>query len=278
MHGRDAAVCLSSSFVEMRTLQIPDGSDEDRASMIRQELAGDDDVDASALQFDAWPVDADPAGVRRNELVSVAVRGDVADGAAENLLRAGYHPRVLDAAPYAMARAIRLCDPHGDETTIALKIGIDSSLFVLIRRGLPGYCRILRGCGLRALAAPLAAKLGLNDRECRQVLLRHGVPADAAAGRPSTDSYFRLLTIPLEKLVEEVKRTCTFLDHGKPVDRPALMWLFGDGAAVRSLPAYLTTRCGIPTVGWSPAFPLYGPADDVRFGIAAGLSALAWEV
>jgi Tfp pilus assembly PilM family ATPase len=278
LQGKNAAVCLSSAATLLRTVQIPDGTDDDRADMIRQELAADDEADTSALEFDAWPADAEPAGGRRIELVTVAVRGDVSNGVAEGLFRAGYHPRVLDAAPCAMARAIRLCDPFCDEPTIALKIDDDSAMFVLIRNGRPGFCRVLRGRGLRALAEPLVAKLGMTPRECRQVLLRHGIPGDAAVGAPSSDSFFRLISIPLEKLVDEMKRTCAFLDHGKPADRPARVWLFGDGAAVRNLPAFLSTRCGVPTVGWSPAFPVAGPVDDVRFGIAAGLSALGWEI
>jgi Tfp pilus assembly PilM family ATPase len=223
-------------------------------------------------------VDDGPAGARRNQLTAVAVRSDIADGVAEELFRAGYHPRILDAAPSAMARAVRLCDPFCDEPTVALKIDDDSALFVLIRNGRPGFCRMLRGCGRRPLAEPLVAKLGMNAEECRQVLARHGIPAAAAAGGSSTDPFFRLIAIPLEKLVDELKRTLAFLDHGKPAERPTRVWLFGDGAAVRNLPTFLATRLEVPTVGWSPAFPAAGPVDDVRFGVAAGLSALAWEV
>jgi Tfp pilus assembly PilM family ATPase len=245
-------------------------------------LAADDDMDESTFEVGAWPVDLDsPAGPpsgERNKLVAVAVPGDVSDRVAEGLLRAGYHPRVLDVAPHAMARAIRLCDPFCDEPTIGLKIGADSALFVLIRQGRPGFCRVLRGCGFHSLAEPLIAKLGMSFKEAEQILLHHGIPTDGGMGSPSNDSFFRLFSVPLQKLVDEVKRTFTFIRQGRPGESATRIWLFGDGAAVRNLPSFLASQCGIAAVGWSPAFPEAGDVEDVRYGIAAGLSALPWEV
>jgi Tfp pilus assembly PilM family ATPase len=278
MRGKSSAICLTGPSIVLRNLQIPEGSDEERAHMIRQELAGDDEGEASAYEAASWSLDESPAAGRQLDLVTVAVRGELADRVAEGLFRCGYHPRALDVAPYAMARAVRLCDPFGDEPTIGLKIDDDSALFALIQNGRPGFCRTLRGCGLRGLAEPLVAKLGLSFGESKQVLRRHGVPTEAVAGTPSVNSFFRLLANPLEKLIDEVKRTCTFLHQAKRGRLPDRIWLFGDGAAVRNLPAYLTNRLAIPTVGWSPAFPAAGDVDDVRFGVAAGLSALGWEV
>jgi type IV pilus assembly protein PilM len=278
MRGKNTAVCLAGPATMLRNMQIPDGSSDDRADMIRQELTTDDDTEATGFEVDSWPIDETGAAGRQLELVTVAVRGDLADRVATGLFRAGYHPRVLDVAPYAMARAVRLCDPFGDEPTIGLKIDADSALFVLMQNGRPGFCRILRGCGLRSIAEPLVAKLGLSIGECEQVLRRHGIPAEAVAGTPSADSFFRLFSVPLQKLVDEVKRTCSFIHQGNSEQAPARIWLFGDGAAVRNLPQYLSAKCGIATVGWSPAFPAAGEVDDVRYGVAAGLSALAWEV
>jgi Tfp pilus assembly PilM family ATPase len=278
MRGKNTAVCLAGPEAMLRNMRIPDGTDEDRAHMIRQELTTDDDSDPSAFEVDSWPIDEAPAAGRQLELVTCAVRGDLSDRVAEGLFRAGYHPRVLDVAPYAMARAVLLCDPFGDEPTIGLKIDADSALFVLIRDGRPGFCRVLRGCGFRSIAEPLVANLGLSGGECEQVLLRHGIPTEAVTGNVSTDSFFRLFSIPLQKLVDEVQRTCAFIHQGRPERPPERIWLFGDGAAVRNLPAYFAAKCGIATVGWSPAFPAAGEVDDVRYGVAAGLSALAWEV
>jgi Tfp pilus assembly PilM family ATPase len=275
MHGRSAAVCLATTSV--RSLHVPEGSPEERIDMVRQELAADDEADETPREVDVWPVVGDSVVGGRGELVAAALPTATSDDVAEGLLRAGYHPRALDVAPYAMARAIRLCDPFCDEPTIGLKIDADSALLVLIRDGRPGFCRVLRGCGSRSITEPLVARLALTRQEAEQILLHHGIPFAANAGNSTAASISRLLSISLNKLVDEVRRTCDYLQQGGRVAAPERIWLFGDGAAVRNLPAFLADQCGIPTLGWTPSFPEPGETDDVRYGVAAGLSALPWE-
>jgi len=151
-----------------------------------------------------------------------------------------------------------------------------SPLLVLVAKGRPLYTRTLRGCGLQNWMLPLQTNLGLSLEECQQLLVRYGLPAPQQAASVASQTTLRLIANSLQSLVEEIERTLDFLGHQFRDRKPRRLWLFGGGALVRNLPAYLSQRLRIAAVPWQ----IHSAGEDLEaplYGIAAGLSQLAWE-
>lgn len=274
-HGRDAAATLPMSFVELRSLELPSGPRQELLAMVEQELAGDLEGNEARCDIDAW--EAGAVG-DTSKVVAVACEHNLGMKVARDLLSAGLQCNVLDAVPCAMARAVQFCDPAvADRAACALDLGEAAAMVTVIHGTLPVFCRMLRGCGLQAIVQRLRDKLHISRPECRQLLTRYGLPD--AAGNESALATHRIIAPVVEQLVEELRRTLQFIGQQSPQMMPQRLWLFGGGALIRNLPEYLAARLEMPTSRWSLAPPgCPAPENaDALYGVAAGLSALAWE-
>ena len=123
----------------------------------------------------------------------------------------------------------------------------------------------------------LQEKLGVHRSECRRLLTRHGV--SSGGGTETAATIHRIVSAPLEQLVEELRRTLQFISLQSPQWSPKRLWLMGGGAMIRNLPDFLTTRAGLPTAPWTLDANGGHSADnfDPLYAVATGLSLLAWE-
>lgn len=273
--GRLAAATLPSEMVELRPLELPTGPWHEMCAMVEQELAADAPAAQGRYEFDAWEA---IRSENLTQVIAAVAERDATVRAADGLLAAGFQCAVVDAIPCALARAVELCDPAAQaETVLTLDMGYTSALLSVVHEGRPVLCRRLRGCGQQAIMQLLQEKLGVDPLECRQLLVRYGLPAAESCITSAATSIQRIIGRMLDHLADEVRRTAQFATYQLRLT-PKRMWLFGGGATIRNCAHFLGQETGVPTANWNLA-GTECPSDAVEplFGIAAGLSALAWE-
>jgi len=279
--GRRAAATLPLSMIELRSLELPTGSDDELRNMIHEELLADSS-DGTGLCFDYLPTQAaDSVEGDMGSFSVFAVGAGVATSTASSLCRAGLDCAVLDSLPCALARAIQLCEPAESEKPLAaLDFGYSSAVLVVAKGGQLLFARQLRGCGLQMLLKPLQDGLKLSPAEVQQLLGRYANPsaADSSPLSALAKTAHAMIVEPLAQVVAEVKRTLDFLDLQFRSIVPKKLILLGGGALVHALPAALADETQLPTRLWSLAAADKAPQpDEALFGVAAALSSLAWE-
>lgn len=283
--GRAAAAAPPTSLLDFRTLDLPHGSPAELRQIIAQELEDSDaGAGAGACEFAFWRTDTAGGPAAGPVSVSVlAVPQAEATSIAERLFAAGVECEVLDAPPFALARAVRLAAPQAsDRPQAALDWGFNSILFTLVVDGRPAFTRAFRDCGLRHLLDSVAGGLGLSPAESQQILSSCGVPVSRAnAGSGRVERAVGELAAPvLNRLVSELRRTIGFLKQqpGAGLER---IWLCGGGGLIRNVAERLTDETGVATEVWR----LHRPSADERpcdsaeclFASAVALSTLRWE-
>jgi Tfp pilus assembly PilM family ATPase len=279
--GRRAAATLPLSMTELRSLELPAGSDDELRNMIHEELLADS-TDGAELCFDYLPAQtADSSEGDMGNFSVFAAEAGVATSAANSLCRAGLDCEVLDSLPCALARAIQLCEPAESEKSLAaLDFGYSSAVLVVAKGGQLLFTRQLRGCGLQMLLKPLQDGLKLSAAEVQQLLGRYANPsaADSSPLASLAKTAHSMIAEPLTQVVAEVKRTLDFLDLQFRAIVPKKLILLGGGAMVPALPVAIADETQLPTRLWSlAAANEESRPDEALFGVAAALSSLAWE-
>lgn len=282
--GRSVAATLPGSLAVLRCLELPQGTRDELRQMLEDELRHEYALPHDAARcFGFWETGPAPAGtgpMAQVTFVDVA-RSDAAQ-LSDGLRSVALICEVLDAAPCALARAVQLAPPTGvDRPVVAIDLGGAAALMVLAVSGRPAMTRVLRGCGSNQLSAPLEQGLRLARPDAHQLLRRIGIPSGAAPRAPEgiARATLELLTAPLARLASEVRRTLSYWQQVCPGLAPEELVLFGGGALIRNLPQFLAAEVGLSTRPWqlSSTDASHGPWDDALFGVAAALSALAWE-
>jgi type IV pilus assembly protein PilM len=279
--GRSAAASLPLVMTELRSLELPAGSDDELRSMIHEELLADS-TDGSEFCFDYLSTRAaDSAEDEIGTFSIFATPADVATSAANSLDRAGFGCEILDSVPCALARAVALCEPDDSETPLAaLDFGFSSAVLIVAKGGQLQFTRQLRGCSLQMLLKPLQDGLKLPVAEAQQLLCRYANASalDASPLAALAKAAQGMIAEPLIQVVGEVKRTLDFLDLQFRSIVPKKLILLGGGALIPALPNVLTEETGLPTRLWSLSTDDFQQRpEEALFGVAAALSSLVWE-
>jgi len=276
--GSKCAAVLPTALVELRSFEVPTGTQSELQRIAGEELAIDLGIEPQELAFDCWEamsVGRPEPGITRISVSSVPA--ELAKQLGESLLATGLACQVLDALPCAVARAVELAalELLGD-SVIAVDLSYTLPLVVLVKNGRPLYTRTMRGVGLQSIMQPLAAGLSLSNEECEQLLVRYGIVAGGAQPTLASQRTTEIIAHPVNELVNEIMRTVDYIAQQFRSCKPRQVCLFGGGALVKNLPEYISERLDMPAAPWSLAADQADPTDAL-FGVAAGLSALAWE-
>ena len=279
--GRRSAATLPTTVTDLRSLELPAGTDNELRSMIQEELQAESPDNNRELCFDYVPTPSpDSSEGNLNSFGVFAVAKDVALRTANALAAAGLDCEVLDSHACAVARAVELCEPVESKSPIAaLDFGESSAVFVLTREGKPLFTRQLRGWGLHALLTPLQEGLRLSASEAKHLLTRNQQCPESSSLASLAHTAQNMIVEPLSQFTAEVKRTLDFIDLRFRSIIPKQLILFGCGALVSHLPDTIARNTGLPVRPWSlPSVGQQPPRpDDALFGVAAALSSLAWE-
>ncbi len=258
------ACTLPACMTQMRLLDAPAESDVDQETLILRELAAEDNDRGEAWLGDYWPIESTSSEEGDSPIGIVGARRDWVERLITCLEQHGLEPRVMDGAPFAIARAMRR-DRKDGEFQAALDIGYEGALFVFMWRGLPTYFRVLRGCGMRSVVEAIQNGLSIDERESHQFLKA----CSQASRRPSASSKTMLTTLrdlaamPLRRLQNEIARTLDFSrrqGNGGDLKRITLL---GGGALLPGITPLLESWTDLEFRIWTlPLDPLSAAHDD----------------
>jgi Tfp pilus assembly PilM family ATPase len=227
--------------------------------------------------YDAWPVGLQPKKINV-ATASLAWSEQVFDDVA----RRGRSCQLIDAIPWALARATLLASPENRGRMLAaLDWGYGKATMCLVHQGAPALVRTLKECGFQRILDVIAKSLRLDERDAELLLQKHGLTGGDPEQRNFSSVVENVLREPLSHLIDELRRTLGYwqgLTRGK---MPEALYLFGGGAALSGVDRFLNAALDLPVKRWSLAAdetvdPELAPPACL-LGTAAGLSAAAWE-
>jgi Tfp pilus assembly PilM family ATPase len=270
-----AACVLPMNLVDLRSMTIPDVDTHSRRMMIVGEIEDLFPEETFSRVIDYW--DGIPGSSHRSGPIVhvISMHEAVALRVAQTITRSGPICQQIDALPLAMGRAIEMIDRRRGTPHLGLDWGYTSATLTAFRGRQPLYSRMLRDCGIVRLASALAEMLGVTIVDAEQLLMEKGLP-----GHDSTSELQELaaqvMADGIRTLIDQLETTLSYVEAEWPGTIAEGLWLFGGAAAIPNMASYLSDKTGLDVRTWS----LPGssdPASEGAFGVAAALSALAWD-
>lgn len=281
--GKAAACVLSPAALEMRTLEIPRGTEAERRDMVGQELAANLGRSIEDFEFDFWESGQQP-GEAASEISLVntaAASRELVNRVAAQLLSAGLTCQVVDGTPFTLARAQRMnrTSSSTEHPVAILDWGFSAATFTVVSRNQPVFTRPLRDCAFQRLLKVVADGLGLPPEDCREALATYGIPSQHSASSGLRDLQQVIIDFagdPLNFLMDELHKTLAFLKLQWPGHVPESLCIVGGGAVIRNLSSHVSANLELPVEIW--CLDGEGNANhggpQALFANAAALSAL----
>lgn len=249
LSGRSLACILPMSVHELRTLHVPEGSYEQRCSMIASEL--DELQNPDEWQFDFWDIEA----ASRDDVQQHGLQADnvsvliVADSWITQLINDASKNRLIctkiDGLPLALARTIHASHPgEADEPIALLDWGYRSATLAIVVQGIPIYTRRLRDCQLELLVSAIAKRMGISDADAEQLINNRKADSQRYLAAEA------IIRLRVDELADEITKTFQFLRKQRPELSPNRTWMYGGGSLIRSAPETITQKTGVSTERW----------------------------
>jgi hypothetical protein len=205
----------------------------------------------------------------------------LANWLSDQALQLDCDPRVIDAPPWSLTRAMLLHDPALKNSTSAiLDWSASDPLLVVQQGGAPQFTRRLEGGGLQQLTSKIQERLDLPLPCVLHYLARFSTnsPLDTesiAEGKRQLDWALSLLVPGIQLLVEQLTKSFNYLQWQCKELVPRTLLICGGGATLPILVEALSQCLNIPLQVWE-----LRTADGYRLGPAsaqaAAMSALEW--
>lgn len=283
--GMKAACLLPMSLVELQTLKLPEGTDNELRAMIQQELETLNNGQTGDKEFVFWEEKFTPN--QQEGMIGLSVmsasQSDILT-ISQQLLKSSCHCEVMDVLPFALARAIKMISSSTDEPVAAFDWGTSTPLFIIVKNGLPVFSRVFRNCGYSNLTQILCDNMGLNLQESQHLLkqFQSKNPAESSMN-DVRQAIADMVAAPLKQLSREFGKTLEFVKQQRPELLPKHLWLFGTGASLSSAEQVITDMTHIPSTIWSlPSTSNQHHPEQVllqaALGPAIALSSLIYEI
>ena len=281
--GRNCAVSLHDGIVDYREIAVPRGDSQEMHSMAHSEVLLESGSDADTLISRCWEIRS-PNSPTSNQAVmaTVSMKKHASYRFAEDLSRAGWECRVLDALPCALARSSSMATGNPQIPVLSLEMGYAQAILLVVIEGQPAMMRCLNKLGIMGLFEQVAAAFAITPADA-QTLLCHGksgVPnqlKDAFLEKQALDPFLHSFA---DGLCAELNRTMQYVELMEQNSVPVKILMSGAGTEIAALPSLITSKAPVETEPWS--IPISGHvsmADKLStYAIASGLSALRWEL
>jgi Tfp pilus assembly PilM family ATPase len=194
----------------------------------------------------------------------------------------GLSCRVLDGLPFCLARAVAMSQTPNiaRHPVAAVDWGFGQATLCVVHQGAPQFVRPLRDCRWQNLLDALAQSIGGSHDQAELLLAANGLALPGEKANEAQRMIASGVGDELERMVAELDRTIGYLRAYRRGSAPESLMLFGGGAAIRGIDAFLEDRLGLPVHPWSMELasgqsPCNAPL--ALFGAAAALSVLKYE-
>lgn len=205
----------------------------------------------------------------------------LANWLSDQALQLDCDPRIIDAPPWTLTRAMLLHDPALKNSTSAiLDWSASDPLLVVQQGGAPQFTRRLEGGGLQQLTSKIQERLDLPLHCIMHYLTRFSTNSplnteSVAEGKRQLDWALSLLVPGIQVLVEQLMKSMNYLQWQCKELVPKTLLICGGGATLPILVEALSRHLNIPVQVWEMR-----TADGHRLGPAsaqaAAMSALEW--
>jgi Tfp pilus assembly PilM family ATPase len=279
--AQTAACTLSMALTELRSMDLPVGTNDELRQLVSQELA--DSVGVSQCEFTFWQTPRGDGDAELTSVTALATPTNTALTVANDLHARKLRCQLLTPLPYALARAVEMVDPDSRQVAVAaLDWGCTTPSITVVKNGRPVFTRLLRDCGVSRVTDALALQLGLAPSEVWRVVASlgfHHVQRSADANGALVDRITEVAGPALRQLIQQLERTRAFLRQQYRELAPKRVWMFGGGAMLPQAVASVSAAIGVDVRIWR--LPTSPPQDNAHvdpmqaiLGPAIGLSAM----
>jgi type IV pilus assembly protein PilM len=285
--GRDAICALPMNACQLRSLNVPPGTDQERRTIIRDELADDWAELQKTMDFDFWetePTRGDKSADAFNVSVLATSRLWISQ-LWRDCRRSGLDCWAIDGLPLAMARSVSMAGGlAGGHRALVVDWGYSNTTLCIAGDDRPLYSRRAPDCSFGRVLDAVVELFDVTLDEAQYLIENEGVKA----GETSTNSDPHIAEAitgaasdSVDGLVRQIQRTLQFTEMQRRHLQPVAIWLMGGGASMKNIGPYLAETLSLPVHVWTlpqeePIACASGSRSAV-FGNAAALSALAWR-
>lgn len=286
--GRNAICTLPMNICQLRGLNVPAGSEQERRAMASHELAQEWSDSKTPMEFDFWELDA-PNGEKTGDTFNVNIMAAPRPWISQlwhDCRQTGLDCWAVDGTPMAMARAVGMVAGRDRKRpALAVDWGYSNTTFAIVCDDRPLYSRRIHHCAFSRVLEAVARALDVTLDEAQHLADSQGLAA--AEADPGSDAQIQSAITQaagetLEELASQLARTLQFAETQRRYLQPACVWLMGGGASMRNVARYLAQVLQTQVKVWHMPpgdEPIHCAADHraAVFGTAAALSALAWR-
>lgn len=285
--GRDAIATLPMNACQLRSLNVPPGTNDERRTIIGDELAEEWSDLRGSIEFDFWetePARTDKAADASNVNVMATSRPWISQ-IWRDCRRSGLDCWAIDGLPLTMARSLALVGGlAGGRRALAVDWGYSNTTLCIAGDLRPLYTRRVNNCAFQKALDAIIDAFDVTLDEAKFLVEKEGLaPHDDSSDPSETAATINRTIAPtLDELVRQISRTLQFTEMQRRHLQPASVWLMGGGAALKNIDRYLAKELSLPVHIWNLP-PSSTPIDcaagnrSAVFGNAAALSALAWR-
>jgi type IV pilus assembly protein PilM len=308
--GRDAICSLPMNACQLRSLNVPPGTDRERRTMIADELAEDWQELRQPMEFDFWEMETGRTekGTDSYNVSVLAASRHWVGQVWRDCRKAGLDCWAVDGAPLAMARALTLIGGvSSGRRVLAVDWGYSNTTLCIVGDERPLYTRRIQGCTFGLVIEGIMRAFNITLDEAQHLADTQGLAIEnSAPDAPSSQnsptvgienargkalshvdrSIQTALTAaaesPIEELIKQIRRTLQFMEAQRRHLQPTAIWLMGGGASLANAASFLQHAAGIPVNVWQMEMEQTGDARTAPhrpgvFAAAAALSASAWR-
>ena len=278
--GRNSACVSPISICDMRTIGVEGQTHKERRDLIGQQLSSIHGVPAENLVFDYW----ESTGSQSNQFHVLCMADRWTNQIIDDYRQTRLNFKVLDGLPHSLVRAARMSGLVDSDLPLALiDWGRNSATFCVAVNHQPVYVRSLSDCGFAKLEDRVSHALELDSVQTRNALAQIGVSSITRGDDSEMQQVLDdILSSQIAEMEEELLRTIAYLKNQKGRIDIQQGVIFGAGATLRNVAAWLGTKLGLQLKVWS--LPVRENESRMRkelpielFGPAIALSSLAWE-
>jgi type IV pilus assembly protein PilM len=286
--GRNAICTLPMNVCELRGMNVPAGSDEERRAMATHELAQEWSDSRTPMEFDFWEMDS-PRGEKAGDAFNVSIIAAPRPWIAQlwhDCRQAGLDCWAIDGTPLAVARAAGLVSgrDHG-RRALAVDWGYSNTTLAIVSDDRPLYSRRIQNCAFGRVLNSITQALDVTLDEAQHLADSHGLTsthADPQADPQIQSAITEAAAETLDELASQLARTLQFAEMQRRHLQPSCVLLMGGGASLRNVAPYLAATLQVPVDVWHIApdaepIPCAEAHRAAIFGGAAALSATVWR-